>query len=92
MPRLGKPLPKVSEVVPPSNEELDKVNARWDAFCPPYYRGLLDAQSVNAPNPTAAFLYDRANVRYIHRKTKRVLTNREVLDAYIAYSRKMRGK
>lgn len=92
MGKLGKPLPKINEVIPPSQEEEDKAIARWNANCPPFYRGLLEAQSINEPNPTAAFLYDRFNGHYVHRKTGRILTQREIRDAFIVYSRNLTSK
>lgn len=88
----GKPLPPVEEIAPPSQEELDKVNAEWDANCPSFYRGLLDAQSINTSNPAARFLYDRARMKYIHRASGRVLTEKDLRDAYVAYNRKITGR
>ena len=85
----GKPLPPVNDIVPPDESELDLINARWDKFCPPYYKGLLDAQSINAPEITSRFVFDRARMRYIHRATGRVLSLREVRQAYIVYIRNM---
>jgi hypothetical protein len=90
--KLGKPLPPVKEIIQPSQEELDKVNARWDAFAPLFYKGLLDAQNITTKNPTARFLYDKRKMRYIHRKTGRVITLHEIRQAYIAYSRKLAGR
>lgn len=85
----GKPLPLSGDIPAPDESELDLINARWDKYCPPYYRGLLDAQSINASNPTSRFVYDRARMRYIHRATGRVLTLSEIRQAYIQYSRKV---
>lgn len=92
MVKLGKPLPKANEIATPSEEEVNKVIARWNANCPPFYVGLLEAQSINEKNPTARFLYDRAKMQYTHRKSGRVLSASEIRKAFIATSQKLVSK
>lgn len=86
--KLGRPLPPVKDIAPPSEEEIDKYIASWNANCPPYFRGLLESQSANDPGATSRFVYDRTRMRYIHRKTGRVIPQGEINRAFIEYGRK----
>lgn len=88
---LGKGLPPVKDIAPPSQEEQDKVIALWNANCPPFYIGLMEAAPLGEKNTTARFLYDRVNLQYIHRKTRRVLSKREVGQAFVAWTKKVSG-
>lgn len=87
--KLGKPLPPVKDIPAPTEDEINVRVAEWNANCPPFYRGLMETQLLTDPNPTAKFLWDSVNLHYVHRKTGRVLTQREVLDAYIAFNNRI---
>lgn len=89
---LGKPLPPVEEIAPPSQQEQDAVIASWNANCPLFYVGLMEADSIDSKNSKARFLYDKLNLRYVHRKTGRVLTQHEVNRAFIVWTNKVSGK
>jgi len=89
MKKLGKPLPPVIDVPPPTQDEINIIIAKWNANCPPAYVGLMEAQLITEPNPTAKFLYDKAKMIYIHRKTGAVLTRKEVNEAFLYFSDRM---
>jgi hypothetical protein len=85
----GKPLPPAGDVPPPTEDEINVLVARWNDNCLPYYKGLLEAQDVNTPNPTARFLYDPLRMIYIHRTSGRELTRREVMSAFRVYTERI---
>jgi hypothetical protein len=89
--RLGNPLPLPTDedVSPPTQAEIILLSKKWDANCPPFFVGLLDAQSTTDPNPTARFLYDKRKMQYIHRKTGRVITRKEIKEAFLYYIEKV---
>jgi hypothetical protein len=88
----GKPLPPVTDIQPPTIDEMNIIVAKWDANCPPYYKGLMETQPVTMANPTAKFLWDKTTMHYIDRRTGRVLTRKEIKDAFIAYNEKVSGR
>jgi hypothetical protein len=92
MKKLGNPLPPVKDIAQPSEAEIDALVAKWDANCPPFFVGLMEAQLTTEPNPTAKFLYDKSRMQYIHRATGRVLTRNEINEAWIAYTDKVSKK
>ena len=92
MKKLGKPRPPVEEIAPPVQSEIDAIVALWNANCPPFYVGLMEAQLATDANPTSRFLYDKRSLKYIHRKTGRVLDQKEINAAFLAFSNKMAGK
>jgi hypothetical protein len=55
----GKPLPPVEEVTAPDTQRLDELIALWNANCPKFYVGLLEAG-----RPNSRFLYDKATLTY----------------------------
>jgi hypothetical protein len=72
----GAPLPEVKEVTPPDTQRLDELIAQWDANCPPFYKGLLIAGSVDS-----RFIYDKATMTYSVRGGRK-LTRAEVKKVY----------
>jgi hypothetical protein len=72
----GKPLPPVKDVTPPDTQRLDELIALWDANCPPFYKGLLEAGTA-----TSRFVYDKSTMAYSV-KGGRKLTRAEVKQVY----------
>lgn len=95
MPRkpLGKPLPRANNIPPaPSEQELDAAVARWNANCPPWAVGLMEAEPIEKKGGMSKFIFDRANRRYIVRKTGKVIPWSEVQKAFAEYQRKVSGR
>jgi hypothetical protein len=88
----GKALPPVETIAPPTQQEIDGAVILWDANCPPYYVGLLDADSVTVKDSKKKFLYDKARLVYIVRKTGRELSRREVNQAFVEFNKKVSGQ
>jgi hypothetical protein len=72
----GKPLPPVEEVTPPDTQRLDELVAMWNANCPKFYVGLLEAG-----RPNSRFVYDAPTLTY-RVKGGRKLTREEVSKVY----------
>jgi hypothetical protein len=72
----GKPLPPVKDVTAPDTQRLDELVALWDANCPPFYKGLLEAGSE-----TSRFVYDKSTMTYSIRGGRK-LTRAEVKQVY----------
>jgi hypothetical protein len=92
MKKLGRPLPPVEEITPPDKAEIDAIVALWNANCPPFYAGLMEAQLTTDENPKSRFLYDKRTLKYTHRKTGRILDQKEISTAFLAFKNKMAGK
>jgi len=87
----GKPLPAPTDedVQPPTQAERALLIQRWNENCQPYFVGLLEAQLINEPKPTAKFLYDKRNMTYIHRRTGAKIDREQVKQAFLYYLRKV---
>ena len=86
--KLGKPLPPVKDVQPPSQADIDLMIANWDAYAPAKYRGMLAALPVGTDDPKARWFYDAERGRYIS-KSGHVVTPKELRAAYLAFKRAM---
>jgi hypothetical protein len=81
--KLGKPLPPVTEVKPPTQEEIDNLVRKWDDYCPQKYKGLLAAKALGSEEKSN-FYWDVKNKRYSD-KTGRILSGKEIRQAYLEY-------
>lgn len=88
------PLPVITnqtQLPYPSNQELDAAVARWNAYCPPFFVGLLEADIETDKTSKSKFVRSADGLRiYLRRGMKRI-PRREIMRAYIAYSRKAAG-
>lgn len=72
----------------PTEQQLDRIEALWDMYCPPAFRGLLDADKT----PNSKFTFDKQLRQYRIRKTGKLIPRRMLNDAFIEFSRKRAGK
>jgi hypothetical protein len=90
MPRLklGKSLPPIKDVPPPTEAEIALLVSQWDTFAQPKYRGMLSARPLGTKDETARWFYDVENRRYVSRKGREV-TPKELRAAYLAFHKAM---
>lgn len=81
--KLGKPLPPVQEVKPPTQEEIDSLIRRWDDYAPSKYKGLLAAKDINS-GEKSNFYWNPKTKEYSD-KSGRVLSGKEIRAAFLAY-------
>lgn len=84
--KLGKPLPPVKDIPPPTEAEIDLMVANWNTYAPAKYRGLLEARPIGTDDPKARWFYDAERGRYVS-KTGHVVTPQELRAAYLAYKK-----
>lgn len=90
---LGKALPKTPNNYidpPPSEVEIGELVSNWNQYAPIKYKGLLEAQNLSVlketkQKPKGKFVYDGNKNRYIEVTTGRVLSRKEVLNAFEAF-------
>ena len=88
----GKPLPEVKDITPPDEQRIDELIAMWNANCPLFYVGLLEAG-----RPNSRFVYDKATLTYSVKpygvlQQGRKLTRAEINKVYIETMRKTGAK
>lgn len=83
----GKPLPPVKDITPPDEQRIDELVAMWNANCPKFYVGLLEAGRSNS-----RFVYDAPTLTYRVQATGRKLTREEINKVYIETMRKIGAK
>lgn len=88
--KLGKPLPPIEKVSPPAQEAIDLAILKWDAYAPAKYRGLLSARPFGTKDPKARWFYDARRMRYIS-KSGRVVSPKELREAYLAYNKALKN-
>lgn len=84
--KLGKPLPPVKKVDPPTQQEIDLLISNWDTYAPAKYRGLLSARPLGTDDKEARWFYDADRRRYISR-AGHVVTPKELRLAYFAFKK-----
>lgn len=75
----------------PSDEELDAAVARWNAYCPKFFVGLLEADSETDKESKSKFVRSADGLRIYLRRGRRLIPRRDIMRAYIAYSKKAAG-
>lgn len=94
MPRLSNTLPRVrpDTVLPfPSEQELDAAVVRWNANCPKFFIGLLEATSETDKKSKSKFVRSADGLRIYLRRGHKRITRKQINDAYIAYTKKVSG-
>jgi len=86
--KLGKPLPPVKEVPPPTQQEIDLLVSNWDTYAPAKYRGMLSAVPYGTIDNKARWFYDADRRRYISR-AGHVVSPKELRLAYLAFKKAM---
>jgi len=81
--KLGKPLPPVTEIKPPTPEQIDELVRKWNDYAPPKYKGLLEAKPLGSEEP-ANFYWNPKTKQYSD-KTGRILSGKEIRQAYLEY-------
>jgi hypothetical protein len=81
--KLGKPLPPVTEVKPPTQEQVDELVRKWDDYAPAKYRGLLSAKALGS-DEKSNFYWDVKNKRYVDANGN-IITPKEIRQAYLEY-------
>jgi len=81
--KLGKPLPPVTEIKPPTPEQVDELVRKWNDYCPPKYRGLLEAKPLGSDEPSS-FYWNQKTKQYSD-KMGRILSGKEIRQAYLEY-------
>lgn len=90
---LGNVLPPVTDILAPTDEELNRISALWDSRVPAQWRGLLDAKPIGwEGTPKPRFYYDEVTRVITRASNGKVVTARERRLAYLAYQKVVRGK
>lgn len=95
MKKLGKPLPKITDDFipsPPDKARLDLLINTWNANCPPFYIGILEAGHIKDKKSKSKFAFDPNRGIYILRATGRVITQKELTKAFADYMDKVSKK
>lgn len=89
---LGKPLPKTpADYIPPlpTQDEVRVDIAHWNANCPPWAVGLLEAEPIENKGGKSKFVFDKTRNTYTVRRTGRVILRGDILKAFQEYQRKV---